>query len=98
MSTGEIEVKGKKLYLLNQAADLPFPVRYGYLTKLYFSTTENSQKKKFCPNTDISRSAILNTKTRFVFAPSFSIPSAFLSTPITSPKSKLLSSLDPPPK
>ena len=98
MNTGEIEVKGKKLYLLNQAVDLPFPVLFGYLTKLYFSTTENSPKMKFYPNTDISRSAILSIKTRFVFAPSFSIPSVFLSTPITSPRSKLLSSLDPPPK
>ena len=98
MNTGEIEVKGKKLYLLNQAVDLPFPVLFGYATKLYCSTTENSPKTKFYPNIDISLSGIPNIKTRFVFALSFSIPSVFLSTPITSPKSKLLSSLDPPPK
>ncbi|CBK24377.2 Aspartyl-tRNA synthetase [Blastocystis hominis] len=32
MNTGEIEVKGKKLYLLNQAVDLPFPY-HGKLPK-----------------------------------------------------------------
>ena len=44
MNTGEIEVKGKKLYLLNQAVDLPFPVLFGHLTKLYSVPRKTPQR------------------------------------------------------